>query len=1006
MYDQQKNKAIIIISLISIAAGITVMFGWIFNILALRQIVPGFVVMVFNTALCFVFFGSALLLTQYQTGKYQHPAFFVLSLFCTLIGLITLLQFLLHFNIGLDELFVTDPQIISGSHLFAGRMAFNATICVLLLGLGFLLLTTKNRLFNLLAQYFFHAVTILSAIALIGYLYGVSLFDSLFYVSSMATHTAILFFVLSLAASLINPSMGITRLFTDKRIGNKMAKRLFTLMLIMVILFGSFGVQTQHYRLFTLQIGISLVAVCFLLISLVIIWNTATWLNGIDARRSEAEAKVKLMNADLEKRVEERTRAVQKSEAKYRSLIEQASDAIYVLDMNGNFTDVNDSMCKMIGYTRGELLQLNVAAIIDPEELKTDPLPKSIENPERSKVRERRFMRRDKHVFPVEINVKMFSDNMILVIARDITYRKKMETELKEAELKFRTIAEKSMVGVYMVQNGRFIYVNPRFAEVFGYRPEELINTVPVEAIIDESYRHITTENIRKRMTGEVESINYEIIGLKKDGSANWVEFYGSRAIIAGEPVIMGSMIDITERKHAEELILNEKILSDTIINSLPGVFYLRDANGKYLRWNTSFEIVTGYTAKEIEGLNADDLISKEDLEMVKAEVEKVFTEGYAMVEAKAITKDGTKISYLLTGSPIIYENKWCLLGIGIDISSRIKAEEELRLSEQKYKLIFESNPLPLWMIEKDSLSIIAVNEAAANLYGYTIAELLNKSVKILRPEEDMEEQLEGYRKNISTSTDLRIVRHLKKDGTIMFVQIMAHDIIFDGRAVRLSLTNDITEKLRAEESLQKSEANLQTILKTTDTAYALFDTELKVLAFNQKAIEFAKEHYHHVPQKGERLADVFRTERLPHFLNLAKQVLNGTHINYEIDYPRAADGSVYWFEVRLSPLTSDSDKGILGMLITLYDITERKNTEQNLKRAYERIQSQVNSIKDMAWKQSHLMRSPVANLKALASILKDHPSDSETLAHFQKEIERLDAIIHEMAKDASDYDI
>jgi two-component system, sporulation sensor kinase E len=221
---------------------------------------------------------------------------------------------------------------------------------------------------------------------------------------------------------------------------------------------------------------------------------------------------------------------------------------------------------------------------------------------------------------------------------------------------------------------------------------------------------------------------------------------------------------------------------------------------------------------------------------------------------------------------------------------------------------------------------------------------------------------------------------------------------------VRLSLTNDITEKLKAEESLKKSEANLQTILKTTDTAYVLYDLDLNVLAFNQKAIEFVKEQYHHNLQKGNRLADFFPAEQLPQFLNTTKEVLKGNNINYEIDYLQT-DGSVYWYDVRLSPLTNDNNE-IFGMLLALHNITERKNAEQNLKRAYERIQSQINSIKGMAWKQSHLMRSPLANLKALASILKDHPSDTEALAHFQTEIDRLDAIIHEMAGDASDYDV
>jgi PAS domain S-box-containing protein len=629
-----------------------------------------------------------------------------------------------------------------------------------------------------------------------------------------------------------------------------------------------------------LDIGISLLAVCFLLVSLIIIWNTATWLNGIDAQRSTAEAEVKLINAGLEKRVEERSAEYQRSEEKYRSLIEQASDAIYVLDIDGNFSDVNDSMCKMIGYTREELLQLKVTAIIDPAELETDPLPKSIQNPSRTETRERRFMRKDRHVFPVEINVKMFSGNMILVIARDITGRKKMETELREAELKFRTIAEKSMVGVYIVQDGKFTYVNPRFAHVFGYEPEELANTLPVEMIIHESFRHITTENVRKRISGEVESINYEAVGLKKDGSSNWVEFYGSRAIIGGAPTIIGSMIDITERK---------------------------------------------------------------------------------------------------------------------------KAEEELRSSEQKYKLLFDSNPLPLWMIDKDDLSIIAVNEAAANLYGYTKDELLKMNVKALRVKEDRELQLEGYKEELDSSTDTRIIRHVRKDGSTMFVQIIANDIIFEGRPVRLSLSNDITERLKAEQSLQKSEANLKTIFKTTDTAYALFDLELKVLAFNQKAIEFVEEQYHHILQKGDRLSDFFPPERLPQFLGFLKEVLNGNHISYEADYPRA-DGTMYWYNVKLSPLTNDKDE-VLGMLMALYDITEMKNAEQDLKSAYERIQDHMDSIKEMAWKQSHLVRSPLANLKALAEMLKAHPGDSQALEHFQTELNRLDDIIHEMAREASEHD-
>ena len=856
------------------------MMGWVLHIPVMTQIIPGFIPMVFNTALCFVLFGCALLSAQYNIRRFRSPVYLAFSFAGMLIGLITLFQFLFHFNTGLDELFVKDTEAISPQHLFAGRMAFNSTINIFILGSGFLALSAQKRNINLLAQYLFHAVTILSAIALVGYLYGVSLFDALFYLSSMATQTAILFFILSVAASLLNPSMGLTHLFTGNRIGNQMARRLFTLMLITVLLIGSLKDQAQHYRVLTLDIGISLLAVCFLLVSLAIIWHTAMWLNKIDSSRSKAEAEVKKINTELEKRVQERTAEYQQSEEKYRSLIEHASDAIYMLNNNGNFEDVNESMCKMMGYTREELLQLNVADIIDPEELKIDPLPKVLKNPDQSEFKERSFMRKDKYIFPVEINVKMFSDNRILVMARDITSRKKMETELREAELKFRTIAEKSIVGVYIVKNGKFAYVNPRFAEVFGYQTEELTNTVPIEIVFHESFKNTATENVRKRVSGEVESVHYEAIGQKKDGTTNWVEFYGSRATINGEPTIIGSMIDITERK---------------------------------------------------------------------------------------------------------------------------AAEEELRSSEQQYKLLFESNPLPLWMIEKDTMNIIAVNDAAVALYGYTKDELIGAKVSRLRMKEDLGQQLRGYEEEMNSTTERGVVRHLKKDGTIMFVQIIANDIVFKGHPVRLSLTNDITEKLKAEDSLRRSEANLQTILNTTDTAYASFDRDLKLLACNQQAIDFISKQQRHIPRMGDYLTDFLPSDRIEKLLDLSKKVLSGSNVSYEIDYLQD-DGSLRWYDVKLSTLIS-SNQEILGMLVALYDVTERKNTEQNLKIAYGRIQDQLDSIKDMAWKQSHLVRSPLANLKALSEMIKSYPGDKEVAVHFQTELNRLDAIIHEMAREAAGHD-
>jgi PAS domain S-box-containing protein len=254
---------------------------------------------------------------------------------------------------------------------------------------------------------------------------------------------------------------------------------------------------------------------------------------------------------------------LKRTELRYRALIEQASDAIMITDHRGNFLDINPTLCKLFGYTREELLGANINKLIDPEQLKDDPINFEILLGGQPILRERRMLHKNGTVIEVEANVKLIPDGRMLAIARDIT-----------------------------------------------------------------------------------------------------------------------------ERKKAALQILKEKEMSESIINSLPGVFLIRELGGKILRWNRQLETISGYSAAEIPHLEQLHFIEEKDKDQVRQRVKILLAEGRSASEVTAVTKDGRRIPFYLTGVVIQFEGKTCLMIIGIDISERVAAESDLqRANEQLHHL-------------------------------------------------------------------------------------------------------------------------------------------------------------------------------------------------------------------------------------------------------------------------------------------------------------------------------
>jgi PAS domain S-box-containing protein len=291
---------------------------------------------------------------------------------------------------------------------------------------------------------------------------------------------------------------------------------------------------------------------------------------------------------------------------------------------------------------------------------------------------------------------------------------------------------------------------------------------------------------------------------------------------------MLGAMQDITAKKEIAQKLLLEKELSDSIINSLPGIFSLFNREGKFYRWNKNFETITGYSEAEIKSMNALDFFLEDGRELAKEKIRNVFDVGKDFEEGLLLLKNGQTIPYYFTGMLTNYEGELCLLGIGIDISERRAVEEVLVASENKYRLLFNENPLPMWILDPLQNKFLDANASAVKIYGYEKEEFLNMPITNLHPPNNI-----GYI-NWNAKTDEEKLdaemcwEHQKKDGSIVKVIILSNEILFENKKALLVMANDITEKYEAEENLQKSKeafrdlaAHLETIREKERTHMA-----------------------------------------------------------------------------------------------------------------------------------------------------------------------------------------
>jgi PAS domain S-box-containing protein len=425
--------------------------------------------------------------------------------------------------------------------------------------------------------------------------------------------------------------------------------------------------------------------------------------------------------------------ALRESEQRYRTLAESAEDMIFIIDRDDRVQYVNRYAAESVRHRAEDIIGRPRAAVFPPQiaERQAQSLRAVFESGEPVTVEGTLPAGDDVLWIHTRLAPLKAADGQVgavLGISRDITDRKQAERALAESEARFRMLSESALTGVYIFGHGRMLYVNPAFAQMFGYSEEEIVAILDPFVLVHPDDRHIAAENIRRRLEGEIEVARYQFRGIRKDGSTVHCEAMGRHIEYEGSPAIIGTMMDITDRKRAEEALAESEARFRMLTESaLTGIYVIQDGVFRYV--NPALAASLGYEPGEIiDRLGPGDLTHPDDRDRVLDNVKRRLA---GMIEAthytlRGMRKDGRAIDLESLGRRVTYGGRPAIMGTLLDITNRLQAEQALRESEERHRTILDQMQEAVVFTDEGNV-VRHINEFACSLFGTSRDEAIGR---------------------------------------------------------------------------------------------------------------------------------------------------------------------------------------------------------------------------------------------------------------------------------------